>query len=238
MWYFWSSAIDPLSACILFGDIVSLLSQPLSRCCIVVTDDSESLDESDNGSCGVCCCVWFWVNLILDTLIFGDGVNVVLPDDDVGRQSVVFDEKLLTLLLQFAFKFIRLSFCTLFSTTRIDEYCCLYGKYVFPWPFSSSSSSLMFWSSDGKWLCDERDDVDADADADDIFNDDDCCCCCCCCWRLDKLPDAAWFILLPVEGATCIPADDAVVVVVVKFCELLVEEQELDVVAIGLDVQQ
>lgn len=214
-WYFCSSAIVPLSACILFGDILSLLfSPPQSRCCMVVTDDSESLDDSDNGSCGCdCCCDW--LNLTLDTLIFGDGVNTELPDDDVDVQS--FDEKLLTLLLQFAFKFIRLSFCTLFSTTRIDEYCLLHGKYVIPWPFSSSSSSSIWGNVNGKWLCDVR-------DADDKFDGDSCGCCCC--WGLDVL-DVNW-LMLPVEedveGATNNPVD----VVVIKFCwfKLLVEEEE------------
>jgi len=216
-WYFWSSAIVPLSACILFGDILSLLSPAQSR--MVVTDVSESLDESDNGRSGdgCWCCVWFWLNLILETFIFGDGVNTELPDDEVGVQS--FDEKLLTLLLQFAFKFIRLSFCTLFSTTRIDEYCFLYGKYVIPWPFSSSSSSSIWGSVDGKWLCDVR-------DADDKFDDDDCCCCC---WGLDVF-GVDW-LMLPVgedvDGATNNPVD----VVVIKFCwcKLLVEEVDVEV---------
>jgi hypothetical protein len=75
LWYFWSSAIEPLSACILLGEG---WSAPLSW--TVVTDDSESLealDESDKESgCGCCC----WVNLMRESVIFGEGVSKVDPE--------------------------------------------------------------------------------------------------------------------------------------------------------------
>lgn len=122
LWYFWSSAMDPLSACILLGEVDSVLLLLMFCCCwMVAIDDSESLealDESERES-GCACCGW--LNLILETFIFGDGVN---DDDD----SLLFDDELLTLdgllLLLFvllltmmpAVKFIRLSFCTFFLT--------------------------------------------------------------------------------------------------------------------------
>lgn len=131
-WYFCNSAIDPVSACILLGEMVSPLLL-LIFCCwwIVATDDSESLealDESDKES--GCCC---WLNLIRETLIFGDGVN---EDEVVAAVAAVVDGSLLLLLLLFkllilhevlllllllllplpALKFIRLSFCTLCLT--------------------------------------------------------------------------------------------------------------------------
>lgn len=125
LWYFCNSAMDPLSACILFGETLSPLLL-LIFCCwwIVATDDSDSLevlDESDNER--GCCC---WLNFIRETLIFGEGVN----DDDDGAAAVVVDESLLLaddkflellellllLLLLPALRFIRLSFCTFFLT--------------------------------------------------------------------------------------------------------------------------
>lgn len=67
-----------------------------------MTDESESLDESDVPS--------DWLLLNRDTLIFGDCVT----------GNAVVDNSLLLLclllLLMSAFKLIRLSFCTLFFT--------------------------------------------------------------------------------------------------------------------------
>lgn len=88
------------------------------------TDDSESLDvldecDNDKGCCCACCgCCW--VNLIRDTFIFGDGVNddAAVPDGSLlllDDKFLVLHELLLLLLLP-AFRFIRLSFCTLFLT--------------------------------------------------------------------------------------------------------------------------
>lgn len=57
------------------------------------------------------------MNLILETLIFGDGVNEVAVV--VADSLLLFDDKFLTLLLLVllpAFKFIRLSVCTIFLT--------------------------------------------------------------------------------------------------------------------------
>lgn len=87
---------------------------------MVATDDSESLealDESDKESCVCCCCcACGGLYLIRETFIFGDGVS---DDGDAvdGSLLLLLDDKLLTLLellwLLPAFKFIRLSFCTL-----------------------------------------------------------------------------------------------------------------------------
>lgn len=105
---------------------------------VVVTDVSDSLEVLDDDTdCGNGCCV----NLIRETFIFGEGVNAaVLIDDEL--ESV--DEKLLTLLLVCAYKLIRLSLCTLFSTTRWANNAAPHG------PFSSSSSSSMCGSVNGK----------------------------------------------------------------------------------------
>lgn len=212
-WYFWSSAMEPLSACILLGEIFSShccnsndgggCSGANNDCCCscskaVNTDDSDSLDTLDDDCDEGSAC---WLNFNRVTLIFGDGVNVELlqllllllfddNDADDGVQSV--DEKLLTLLLVFAYKLIRLSVCTLFSTTRFAScLCCSNNDDIF-WPFSSSSSSSMCGNVNGKWLCEER-------DVDETFDGEDCCCCCC---GLDKLPDVvAWFILEFVDDA-------------------------------------
>lgn len=99
-WYFCSSASVPLSACI-FGGIFSALV------CwwIVVTDESESLDESDVPS--------DWLLLTRDTFIFGDCVN----DNAVVDSSLLLFGEILLLFLMSAFKLIRLSFCTLFFAT-------------------------------------------------------------------------------------------------------------------------
>lgn len=140
-WYFCSSAIDPLSACILLGEIVSPL-----LFCIVATDDSESLDaldesESDSGACCGCC-----VNFIRETLIFGDGVN----EDDPADEGSLFVVD----------KFIRLSFCTFFLTKYVDTRCGNGTR-----PFSSSSSSSMcgkvnMWL----WVIREAETFDGDDD--------------------------------------------------------------------------
>lgn len=176
-WYFWSSAMEPLSACILFGDLLS------SSCGIAVaiddSDDSLELvleDESDNG---ICC----WVNLIRETVIFGEGVNAVeLIDDEL--ESV--DEKLLTLLLVFAYKLIRLSLCTLFSTTRRAARSCCDNNETPLGQFSSSSSSSMCGSVNGKWLCTDEREVE-----ETFVGEDDCC------MLLDKLSlnVVSWLIL-------------------------------------------
>lgn len=182
-WYFCSSAIEPLSACILFGDIFSCCGD--DSCMVVVTDDSDDSpldDDCDKGS-------GFWLNFSRETVIFGDGVNAEVIEDDEAQS---FDEKLLTLLLVFAYKFNRLSICTLFSTIRMAACCCCDNNDDTLWPFSSSSSSSMCGNVNGKWLCDERDET---------FDGDDCCCCCCCC-VLDKLPDVeTWLILELVHDA-------------------------------------
>lgn len=117
------------------------------------------------------------MNLIRETVIFGDGVNAVeLIDDEL--ESV--DEKLLTLLLLFAYKLIRLSLCTLFSTIRRAARSCCDSNATPLGQFSSSSSSSMCGSVNGKWLCTDEREVDETFDGED------------CCWLLllfDKLPD-------------------------------------------------
>lgn len=195
-WYFCSSAIEPLSACILsilFGDIDSSLDNCCRRndgCSIVVaTDDSDSLDVLDDEWDGGSGC---WLNFNRVTLIFGDGVNaellllLLLFDDDDGDDDVLsVDEKLLTLLLVFAYKFRRLSVCTLFSTTRMVSFLCCNNSDDTCWPFSSSSSSSMCGNVNGKWLCEER-------AVEETLDGDDCC-------ALDKFPDVddvTWFIVL------------------------------------------
>lgn len=108
-WYFCNSARVPLSACI-FGEMFSLLV-----CCwIVVTDESEELDESEVPS--------DWLLLNSETLILGDCVT----GNAVVDNSLLVLCDILLLLLMSAFKLIRLSFCTLFFT----------------WLSSSSSSSI------------------------------------------------------------------------------------------------
>lgn len=121
LWYFCSSAIDPLSACILLGEMASPLLLLTVCWWIVATDDSESLealDESDNENC----CSGFCVKVIRETLIFGEGVNV---DVDASLLLVLTLHELLLLTLMLllllpmpAFRFIRLSFCTFFFRTR------------------------------------------------------------------------------------------------------------------------
>lgn len=191
-WYFCNSAIVPLSACI-FGETASPLV-----CCwwIVAIDDSESLealDESDS-PIGCCCCV----PLTSETLILGDWVS----DTAVVDSSLLFDDKILTLqgllllllllpLLMSAFKFIRLSFCTLFR--EVEE------RKGTKWPLSSSSSSSIRGNVN-IWLCET---LDEDA----LDGEDDCGCCDC---ELDKLP-LDWFALVLLVEV--VHEDDACVVV-------------------------
>lgn len=84
---------------------------------MVATDDSESLealDESDSESGCACCGCGLY--LIRETFIFGDGVSDA-DDDDAVEGSLLRHLTLLELLwLPPAFKFIRLSFCTLVWT--------------------------------------------------------------------------------------------------------------------------
>lgn len=73
-------------------------------CWIVVTDESEELDESEVPS--------DWLLLNSETLILGDCVT----GNAVVDNSLLVLCDILLLLLMSAFKLIRLSFCTLFFT--------------------------------------------------------------------------------------------------------------------------